>query len=190
VNAVVPDEELDAEVDRWCTEILRRSPQGLRLAKLALNAATDQIYSAVQHGLELVASTTSGAGAQGGIASFQEKRPADWRKFRDGQAPSPRRSEPVSALAPPLEALRRACARSSSARSCGERLGRAERSRWRGRRRGAAGALGGGGWLREPGPPAGGHLLAQGLHPAHQPLPDVCSYCTFARATTTRARTR
>jgi hypothetical protein len=24
-----------------------------------------------------------------GIASFQEKRPADWRKFRDGEGPDP-----------------------------------------------------------------------------------------------------
>ena len=42
VNAVVPDEELDAEVDRWCEQILRRSPQGLRLAKIAMNASTDR----------------------------------------------------------------------------------------------------------------------------------------------------
>ncbi len=90
VNAVVPDEELDAEVDRWCTEILRRSPQGLRLAKIALNAATDQLYSAVQHGLELVAlNHVWGPEPKEGIASFQEKRPADWRKFRDGQGPEP-----------------------------------------------------------------------------------------------------
>jgi dihydroxynaphthoic acid synthetase len=90
VNAVVPDEELDAEVERWCTEILRRSPQGLRLAKLALNAGTDQLYSAVQHGVELVAiNHVWGPEPQEGIASFQEKRPADWRKFRDGQGPEP-----------------------------------------------------------------------------------------------------
>ena len=90
VNAVVPDEELDAEVDRWCTEILRRSPQGLRLAKLALNAQTDQLYSAVQHGLELVAlNHVYGPEPKEVIASFQEKRPADWRKFRDGQGPEP-----------------------------------------------------------------------------------------------------
>ena len=90
VNAVVPDEELDAEVDRWCDEILRRSPQGLRLAKIALNAGTDGLYSAVQHGLELVAlNHVHGPEPKEGIASFQEKRPADWRKFRDGQGPEP-----------------------------------------------------------------------------------------------------
>jgi hypothetical protein len=26
---------------------------------------------------------------QEGIASFQEKRPADWRRFREGQGPEP-----------------------------------------------------------------------------------------------------
>jgi dihydroxynaphthoic acid synthetase len=90
VNTVVPDEELDAEVDRWCTEILRRSPQGLRLAKIAMNAMTDQLWSAVQHGVELVAlNHVYGPEPKEGIASFQEKRPADWRKFREGQGPEP-----------------------------------------------------------------------------------------------------
>jgi naphthoate synthase/2-ketocyclohexanecarboxyl-CoA hydrolase len=89
-NTVVPDEELDAEVDRWCTDILRRSPQGLRLAKLAMNAQSDQLYGQVQHGLELVAiNHVYGPEPQEGIASFQEKRPADWRKFREGEGPEP-----------------------------------------------------------------------------------------------------
>jgi dihydroxynaphthoic acid synthetase len=90
VNAVVPDEELDAEVDRWCEEILRRSPQGLRLAKLALNAATDQLYAAVPPGLELVAiNHVWGPEPQEGIAAFQEKRKPDWRRFRLDQGPEP-----------------------------------------------------------------------------------------------------
>src|SRR5215470_6574552 len=90
VNRVVPDEELDAEVDAWCTEILRRSPQGLRLAKIALNAATDQLYSAVQHGLELVAlNHVYGPEPQEGISAFQEKRRPDWSRFRMGQGPPP-----------------------------------------------------------------------------------------------------
>jgi naphthoate synthase/2-ketocyclohexanecarboxyl-CoA hydrolase len=90
VNAVVPDEELDAEVDRWCTEILRRSPQGLRLAKIALNAQTDALYSSVNHGMELMAlNHVYGPEPREGIESFQEKRPADWRRFREGQGPEP-----------------------------------------------------------------------------------------------------
>ncbi len=90
VNAVVPDEDLDAEVDRWCTEILQRSPQGLRLAKLALNSATDLLHGSVQHGLELVAlNHVHGPEPQEGIASFQEKRKPDWRKFRMNEGPEP-----------------------------------------------------------------------------------------------------
>ena len=90
VNAVVPDEDLDSEVDRWCEEILRRSPQGLRLAKIALNAATDRLFSSTNHGMELMAlNHVHGPEPKEGIASFQEKRPADWRKFRDGQGPEP-----------------------------------------------------------------------------------------------------
>ena len=96
VNAVVPDEDLDAEVDSWCEQILRRSPLGLRLAKLAMNAATDALYSAVQHGLELVAlNHVYGPEPAEGIASFGEKRPADWRKFRDGPGSRARMSTPL-----------------------------------------------------------------------------------------------
>ncbi|MCX6410601.1 MAG: enoyl-CoA hydratase-related protein [Actinobacteria bacterium] len=97
VNKVVPDDQLDALVDEWCDEILRKSPQGLRLAKIAMNTATDALYSSVQHGLELVAlNHVYGPEPKEGIASFQQKRPADWRKFRDGQGPDPA-SPPLSA---------------------------------------------------------------------------------------------
>jgi naphthoate synthase/2-ketocyclohexanecarboxyl-CoA hydrolase len=90
VNAVVPDEELDAEVDRWCETILRRSPQGLRLAKTGLNARTDPLYSSTQHGLELMAlNHVHGPEPREGITAFQERRPPDWRSFRAGQGPPP-----------------------------------------------------------------------------------------------------
>jgi naphthoate synthase/2-ketocyclohexanecarboxyl-CoA hydrolase len=90
VNAVVPDEQLDAEVDRWCAEILRRSPQGLRLAKTALNARTDALYSSTNHGMELMAlNHVHGPEPAEGIAAFQEGRPADWRRFRRGEGPEP-----------------------------------------------------------------------------------------------------
>jgi len=90
VNKVVPDDQLDAEVDAWCDEILRRSPVGLRLAKIAMNAMTDQLYGAVQHGVELVAlNHVFGDEPKEGIASFQDKRKPDWRKFRGGQGPDP-----------------------------------------------------------------------------------------------------
>ncbi len=90
VNTVVPDDQLDAEVDSWCTQILQRSPIGLRMAKIAMNASTDLLYGAVQHGIEMVAlNHVYGDEPKEGIASFQEKRKPDWRKFRGGAGPEP-----------------------------------------------------------------------------------------------------
>ncbi|MFN8109165.1 MAG: enoyl-CoA hydratase-related protein [Thermoleophilia bacterium] len=90
VNTVVPDDELDAEVDRWCEEILRMSPQGLRLAKIALNAASDSLHSSVQHGYELMAlNHIHGPEPKEGIAAFQNRRMPDWRPFRDGAGIDP-----------------------------------------------------------------------------------------------------
>ncbi len=90
VNKVVPDDRLDAEVDEWCNDILSRSPQGLRLAKIALNASSDMLYPSMQHGYELMAlNHVYGVEPREGIASFQEKRSADWRPFRGGEGPEP-----------------------------------------------------------------------------------------------------
>lgn len=90
VNTVVPDDQLDAEVDSWCTQILQRSPIGLRMARIAMNASTDLLYGAVQHGIEMVAlNHVYGDEPKEGIASFQEKRKPDWRKFRGGAGPEP-----------------------------------------------------------------------------------------------------
>jgi dihydroxynaphthoic acid synthetase len=90
VNAVVAPEDLDAEVDRWCGTILRRSPQGLRLAKLALNARTDALYSSTNHGMELMAlNHVYGPEPREGIEAFQQRRPPDWRPFRAGRGPEP-----------------------------------------------------------------------------------------------------
>ena len=91
VNAVVPDEELDAEVDRWCDRDPAPLPPGAapgqdrpeRRDRPALLGASSTAWSWWR-------STTSTAPSpQEGIASFQEKRPADWRKFREGQGPEP-----------------------------------------------------------------------------------------------------
>ena len=43
VNTVVPHEELDAEVARWCAEIMERSPTAIAIAKRSFNADTESI---------------------------------------------------------------------------------------------------------------------------------------------------
>ena len=54
------------------------------------NHGRDDCDHVRDYGLELVAlNHVWGPEPKEGIASFQEKRPADWRKFRDGQGPEP-----------------------------------------------------------------------------------------------------
>jgi naphthoate synthase/2-ketocyclohexanecarboxyl-CoA hydrolase len=90
VNAVVPDEDLDAEVDRWCEAILRHSPQGLRLAKLGLNAGSDAARASILPSIELnVLNHVHGPDPAEGIRAFQEGRPPDWRPQRAGRGPEP-----------------------------------------------------------------------------------------------------
>jgi 1,4-dihydroxy-2-naphthoyl-CoA synthase len=90
VNAVVPDDELDAEVDRWCAAILANSPEGLRLAKLGLNAGSDAARLSILPHMELHALTfLHGPEPREGLRSFAEGRPPDWRPFRGGQGPPP-----------------------------------------------------------------------------------------------------
>lgn len=90
VNAVVPDEDLDAEVDAWCREILANSPQGLRLAKLAMNAGSDVARASILPSVELnVVNHLHGPEPAEGIAAFQRGTVPDWRPMRAGQGPTP-----------------------------------------------------------------------------------------------------
>ena len=43
VNAVVPHDQLDAEVARWCEEIMAKSPTALAIAKRSFNADSENI---------------------------------------------------------------------------------------------------------------------------------------------------
>jgi naphthoate synthase/2-ketocyclohexanecarboxyl-CoA hydrolase len=90
VNVVVPDERLDDEVDRWCQQILRNSPEGLRLAKIGLNAGSDAARGSILPSIEAnVLNHLHGPDPAEGIRAFQEGRPADWRPQRSGQGPPP-----------------------------------------------------------------------------------------------------
>ncbi|MGD9696263.1 MAG: enoyl-CoA hydratase-related protein [Thermoleophilia bacterium] len=90
VNAVVADDELDAEVDRWCAAILANSPEGLRLAKAGLNAGSDAARSSIIASGELHAiNWFHGPDPAEGVRAFQEGRPPDWRVARRGEGPEP-----------------------------------------------------------------------------------------------------
>jgi naphthoate synthase/2-ketocyclohexanecarboxyl-CoA hydrolase len=83
VNEVVPDAELDHAVARMCDEILDKSPQSIRIAKIALNAGSDQeFYSSFFPAAELLSSVVGNEENLEGVRAFLEKRPTDFRKYR------------------------------------------------------------------------------------------------------------
>jgi 2-ketocyclohexanecarboxyl-CoA hydrolase len=81
VNAVVPDDQLDAEVDRWCGEILERSPTAIALAKRSLNADTEQIRGLSSLGMQALALYYQTEESREGVRAFREKRAPEFRKF-------------------------------------------------------------------------------------------------------------
>jgi 2-ketocyclohexanecarboxyl-CoA hydrolase len=79
VNAVVPAGELDAEVDRWCREIMEKSPTALAIAKRSFNADSEHIRGIASQGMQALALYYQTAESREGVAAFKEKRPPDFR---------------------------------------------------------------------------------------------------------------
>jgi 2-ketocyclohexanecarboxyl-CoA hydrolase len=81
VNAVVPHDQLDAEVRKWCDEILDKSPTALAIAKRSFNVDTEMlraVSSFAMHALKLYYETDESK--EGGNA-FREKRKPEFRKY-------------------------------------------------------------------------------------------------------------
>jgi len=82
VNAVVPPAELDAEVRRWCDEILAMSPTAIAIAKRSFNADTDHIRGIAGLGMQAVRLYYETPEAREGVQAFKEKRKPDFRTRR------------------------------------------------------------------------------------------------------------
>jgi dihydroxynaphthoic acid synthetase len=82
-NSVVPLAEIDDEVDRWCQEILEKSPTCLRILKQSFEAENDLFRTPLFHHQRLLAPEflESPENREGQIA-FLEKRPPDFSPFR------------------------------------------------------------------------------------------------------------
>ena len=81
VNAVVPHDQLDAEVRKWCEEILEKSPTAIAFAKRSFNVNSEMIRglsAMAMQGLKLYYETEESA--EGGNA-FREKRKPEFRKY-------------------------------------------------------------------------------------------------------------
>lgn len=81
VNAVVPHDELDAEVERWCAELLAKSPTALAIAKRSFNADTESIRGLSNLGLQALSLYYDTEESKEGGRAFKEKREPDFRKY-------------------------------------------------------------------------------------------------------------
>jgi len=79
VNKVVPLKDLRAEVEKWCAELLDKSPTALALAKQSFNIDSEPRAGVAQFALGLYYQTDE---AMEGRNAFVEKRPVDFKKFR------------------------------------------------------------------------------------------------------------
>ena len=80
-NSVVSADELDAEVDRWCAEILERSPTAIAIAKRSFNAATESLRGISSMGMQALALYYDTDESREGVNAFMEKRKPEFRKF-------------------------------------------------------------------------------------------------------------
>ena len=81
VNKVVPHDQLDAEVDRWCDEINQLSPTALTIAKRSFNADTEHIRGIGFLGIQTVKHYYQSEESKEGVAAFNERRKPDFKKF-------------------------------------------------------------------------------------------------------------
>jgi 2-ketocyclohexanecarboxyl-CoA hydrolase len=81
-NKVVPAEQLDAEVEGWCREILALSPTAIAIAKRSFNADSENIKGIGALGFEALALYYNTDEAKEGTQAFLEKRPPDFRRKR------------------------------------------------------------------------------------------------------------
>ena len=91
VNAVVSLDKLDEEVEKWCVEILEKSPTCIQIVKTAFDGDIDYMRGNV--GLvQVLAAPEFHTGPEAGEAqqAFFEKRRPNWWKFRNMPSPEER----------------------------------------------------------------------------------------------------
>ena len=80
VNWVVPDDKLDAEVEKVCDEILALSPTALKCMKLHFQQDTDKYEGLWEIGRYMAVMYQRSPEAKEGMAAFLEKRKPDFWK--------------------------------------------------------------------------------------------------------------
>jgi 2-ketocyclohexanecarboxyl-CoA hydrolase len=82
VNAVVPADQLKAEVRKWADEIVALSPTALKVLKQSFNQDTEQFAAIGQAAFTTLKMFTESDEAKEGIHAFNEKRKPDFSPYR------------------------------------------------------------------------------------------------------------
>jgi 2-ketocyclohexanecarboxyl-CoA hydrolase len=82
VNKVVPADQLDAEVNAWCAELMERSPTALALAKRSFNCDSEAIRGVSMLALNTVKLFYASEESKEGVRAFNEKRKPDFAAYR------------------------------------------------------------------------------------------------------------
>lgn len=81
INKVVPPDELDAEIGRWCAEILERSPTAIAIAKHSFNADSDNIRGIAAIWMQALSLYYQTEESREGVRAFTEKRKPNFRRY-------------------------------------------------------------------------------------------------------------
>ena len=81
VNAVVPPDQLDAEVQKWCDEITEKSPTAIAIAKRSFNMDTAHQSGIAGMGLYALKLYYDTEESREGVNALQQKRKPDFRKY-------------------------------------------------------------------------------------------------------------
>ncbi len=81
VNAVVPHDQLDAEIAKWCAEIVEKSPTAIAIAKRSFNADSENIRGIGAMGMQTLKLYYESEESREGVNAFNEKRKPNFRKF-------------------------------------------------------------------------------------------------------------
>ncbi len=78
INRVVPDADLEAEVELWAAELLAMSPRYLEIAKISSNVWWNQLRTDMQAGLGMLLQAVGSPDMIEGATAFMEKRKAQF----------------------------------------------------------------------------------------------------------------
>jgi 2-ketocyclohexanecarboxyl-CoA hydrolase len=82
INQVVAHDELYAETERWCEELLDKSPSYLEVTKVTSNIWWDMLAPAYSHAQQALLRLAGSPEMHEGASAFMEKRKPNFRQFR------------------------------------------------------------------------------------------------------------